>query len=77
MIAPEQIDVWRSFPKEMQYCAFQSKKNKTLRERFVLSESSTYPVSQIIAATMEAGLIKLDPNAPTSRKYARSLPIWA
>lgn len=48
-----------------------------LRERFRLSESSTNTVSQIITATMDAGLIKLDPNAPASRKYARYLPIWA
>lgn len=51
--------------------------NQTLRERFRLSESSTNTVSQIITAAMDAGLIKLDPNAPVSRKYARYLPIWA
>lgn len=51
--------------------------NQSLRERFQLSASSTNTVSQIITSAMEAKLIKLDPNAPTSRKYARYLPIWA
>jgi len=51
--------------------------NQTLRERFRLSESSTNTVSQIITAAMDAGLIKLDPNAPASKKYARYLPLWA
>ena len=52
--------------------------NQSLRERFRLSDSSTNTVSQIITAAMDAGLIKLDPNAPSSsRKFARYLPIWA
>jgi predicted HTH transcriptional regulator len=51
--------------------------NQSLRERFGLSEGSSNAVSQIISATIEQGLIKLDPNAPTSRKYARYLPLWA
>ena len=65
-----------------QHCALQwvSRKqmtNQSLRERFRLSDSSTNTVSSIITAAMEAGLIKLDPNAATSRKYARYLPGWA
>lgn len=65
-----------------QHCALQwvlrrQMTNQSLRERFGLSDSSTNTVSQIITAAMEANLIKLDPNAPTSRKYARYLPIWA
>lgn len=65
-----------------QHCALQwvlrrQMTNQSLRERFRLSTSSTNIVSQIITAAMDAGLIKLDPNAPTSRKYARYLPIWA
>jgi ATP-dependent DNA helicase RecG len=51
--------------------------NQSLRERFGLSEGSSNTVSQIISATMEQGLVKLDPGAPTSRKYARYLPFWA
>ena len=65
-----------------QHCALQwvlrrQMTNQSLRDRFGLSDSSTNTVSQIITATIEANLIKLDPNAPTSRKYARYLPMWA
>lgn len=51
--------------------------NQSLRERFGLSEGSSNTVSQIISATIEQNLIKLDPSAPSSRKYARYLPLWA
>lgn len=50
--------------------------NQSLRDRFGLSEGSSNTVSQIISAAIDQGLIKLDPNAPTSRKYARYLPSW-
>ncbi|MCH6255666.1 hypothetical protein MLD52_03855 [Puniceicoccaceae bacterium K14] len=51
--------------------------NQSLRERFRLSDSSTNTVSQIITAAIDAKMIKLDPNASASRKYARYLPIWS
>ena len=51
--------------------------NQSLRDRFHLPESKSAVVSQMIAATTEAGLIKLDERVGTSRKYARSLPFWA
>ena len=51
--------------------------NQSLRNRFGLADGSSNTASQIISATMEQGLIKLDPSAPTSKKYARYLPIWA
>ncbi len=51
--------------------------NQSLRERFALSESSSNTISQIINTAVEQNLIKLDPTAPNSRKYARYLPIWA
>jgi len=51
--------------------------NQTLRERFGLSERSGNTISQIISAAVEQGLIKNDPSAPDSRKYARYIPIWA
>lgn len=66
-----------------QHCALQcvlrkQMTNQSLRERFGLSEGSSNTVSQIISATIEQGMIKLDPNMPTtSRKYARYLPSWA
>lgn len=65
-----------------QHCALQHElrkqmTNQSLRDRFGLSEKSANKVSQIIAYTMDSGLIKLDPNAPKSKKYARYLPQWA
>jgi ATP-dependent DNA helicase RecG len=51
--------------------------NQSLQERFGLSERSGNTVSQIISAAVDQGVIKNDPNAPDSRKYARYIPIWA
>jgi len=51
--------------------------NQSLRKRFGLSERSGNTVSQIISAAVEQGLIKNDPGAPESRKYARYIPEWA
>lgn len=61
----------------LQYVLRKQMTNASLRERFKLSASSSATVSQIIAATMEAGLIQLDPDAPAGPKNARYLPIWA
>lgn len=51
--------------------------NQSLRGRFHLPESKSASVSQVIAATIESGLIRADEAAGTSRKYARCLPFWA
>lgn len=51
--------------------------NQSLRKRFHLPESKSVIVSQIIAAAIEAGLIKPDEKVGASRKYARYLPFWA
>jgi ATP-dependent DNA helicase RecG len=51
--------------------------NQTLRERFGLPEARSAIASQIIAATIEAGMVKADEAVGASRKYARYLPIWA
>jgi predicted HTH transcriptional regulator len=51
--------------------------NESLRERFHLPENKRAIASQIIAATMEAELIKADERVGSSRKYARYLPFWA
>lgn len=51
--------------------------NQSLRERFGVSEGSSNKVSQIITAAIEQGLVKNDPNAPDSRRYARYIPAWA
>ena len=61
----------------LQYVLRKQMTNQSLRERFGLSESSSNTVSQIITATMEQGLVKSDPNAPESRRYARYIPAWA
>lgn len=51
--------------------------NQTLRERFKLAERKSATVSQIIALTEEAGLIRADKAVGASRKYARYVPNWA
>lgn len=61
----------------LQYVLRKQMTNQSLRERFGLPEGSSNTVSQIITATTEQGLIKNDPNAPDSRRYARYIPIWA
>lgn len=51
--------------------------NRSLRERFHLPESKSVNVSQVIATTVEARLIKPDQRAGDSRRLARYLPFWA
>jgi len=51
--------------------------NQSLRDRFHLPENKSAIISQIIAATIEAGMIKPDEKVGGSRKYARYLPFWA
>jgi len=51
--------------------------NQSLRERFGLAESRAAVASQIISATIEAGMIKPDDAVGASRKFARYLPHWA
>jgi len=50
--------------------------NQSLRARFGLPEAKSAIASQIIAATIEAGLVKPDERAGGSRKFARYLPFW-
>ena len=51
--------------------------NQSLRERFHLEEGKAAVASQVIAATIGAGLIKPDESVGGSRKFARYLPFWA
>lgn len=51
--------------------------NESLRQRFNLPEAKRAITSQVIAATIESGLIKADEKVGGSRKYARYLPFWA
>jgi ATP-dependent DNA helicase RecG len=61
----------------LQYVLRKQMTNQSLRERFGLPEGNSNTISQIITATMEQGLVKVDPNAPDSRRYARYIPVWA
>lgn len=61
----------------LQYVLRKQMTNQSLRERFGLPEGSSNTISQIITATMEQQLVKGDPNAPDSRRYARYIPAWA
>jgi ATP-dependent DNA helicase RecG len=51
--------------------------NQSLRARFNLAERKSAVVSQIIAATVDAGHVKLDSTVGSSRRFARYLPVWA
>lgn len=51
--------------------------NQSLRERFHLGEDKASIASQVISATIDAGLIKPDESVGGSRKFARYLPFWA
>jgi predicted HTH transcriptional regulator len=51
--------------------------NQSLRERFHLPEDKAAIASQVIAATVEAGMIKPDESVGGSKKFARYLPFWA
>lgn len=51
--------------------------NQSLRKRFELPGGKSATTSQVIAATIEAGLIKADQQAGGSKKRARYLPAWA
>jgi hypothetical protein len=46
--------------------------NQSWRERFHLPESKSAIISQIISASIEAGVIKPDEKVGTSRKVARA-----
>jgi len=61
----------------LKYVMSERMTNQTLRDRFHLPESKSSIISQVIAAAMEEGLVKLDEKVGASRKYARYLPFWA
>lgn len=61
----------------LQYVSNQLMSNLSLRERFRLAESKAATVSQVIGATKDAGLIKVDDSETMSTRYARYLPFWA
>jgi ATP-dependent DNA helicase RecG len=61
----------------LKYVMSERMTNQSLRQRFGLAESKSAIVSQAIAATVDAGLVKLDERVGTSKKYARYIPFWA
>lgn len=61
----------------LRYVMSQAMTNQSLRDRFRLPESKSTIVSQILAAAIDADLIKPDTKVGTSRKFARYLPFWA
>lgn len=61
----------------LRYVTNRKMTNKSLRERFKLPESKSAIISQIIAAAIEAGVVKADETVGASRKFARYIPIWA
>jgi ATP-dependent DNA helicase RecG len=61
----------------LKYVMSQPMTNRSLRERFGLSETKSASISQVIAATIDEKLIKADETAGDSRCVARYLPFWA
>lgn len=61
----------------LRYVMSHAMTNQSLRDRFRLPESKSTIVSQILAAAIDATLIKPDTKVGTSRKFARYLPFWA
>ena len=61
----------------LRYVMNEKMTNQSLRERFKLSEDKTATVSQVIAATMDAGKVKLADPAQTSTRYRSYVPFWA
>lgn len=51
--------------------------NQSLRERFRLPDSKSATISQVIAQTVERGLVKVDESVGSSLKLRRYLPYWA
>lgn len=61
----------------LRYVMNEKMTNQSLRERFKLPEDKVATVSQIIAATVDAGKIKLADPAQTSTRYRNYVPFWA
>lgn len=61
----------------LRYVMNEKMTNQSLRERFKLPEDKVASVSQIIAATVEAGKIKLADPTQTSTRYRSYVPFWS
>ncbi len=60
----------------LRYVMNEKMTNQSLRDRFKLSEDKVASVSQIIAATVEAGKIKPGDPTQTSTRYRSYVPFW-
>jgi ATP-dependent DNA helicase RecG len=60
----------------LRYVMNEQMTNQSLRERFKLPERKSATVSQIIAATVEAGKIRLADTTQKSTRYWRYIPFW-
>ena len=61
----------------LRYVMNEKMTNQSLRERFKLPESKVATASQIIAATVDAGKIKIADPSQTSTRYRAYVPFWA
>lgn len=61
----------------LRYVMNEKMTNQSLRERFKLPEDKVATVSQVIAATLDAGKIKLADPSQTSTRYRSYVPFWA
>jgi ATP-dependent DNA helicase RecG len=61
----------------LRYVMNEKMTNQSLRERFKLPESKVATVSQTIAATVDAGKIKIADPTQTSTRYRNYVPFWA
>ena len=55
----------------------QAMPDRSLREHFGTPESGAPPASRTTAETVRQGLVKPDPRAGRSRRFAGCLPAWA
>lgn len=62
----------------LKYVSNEKMTNQSLRERFKLEDTRAKiaSVSQIIAATVSQGLIKLDDPENASKRYSKYVPFW-
>lgn len=61
----------------LRYVMNEKMTNQSLRERFKLPVRKVATVSQIIAATVDAGKIKVADPSQTSTRYRNYVPFWA
>jgi ATP-dependent DNA helicase RecG len=61
----------------LRYVMNEKMTNQSLRDRFKLPESKVATASQIIAATVDAGKIKIADPTQSSTRYRNYVPFWA